>query len=153
MQSFLPTLVLRHYRENLKKCSLKGLEHRSDFCFYSYPNALLPPLNEYIMLDLEAPPLTGDDANYGLLILDSIWRYVPKMKNFVEKNSQPIKRSIPSHFRTAYPRRQDDCFDPTRGLASIEAIYISYLIMGRPTEGLLNDYYWKEQFLQKNNLN
>ncbi len=153
MQSFLPTIVLRHYKENLKKCSLKGLEARADFQFFSYPKAELPPLEEYIMLDLEAPPLTSEDSKYGLLILDSIWRYIPKMKKFVEKGDvQPVKRSIPSHYRTAYPRRQDDCFDPTRGLASIEAIYISYLILGRPIEGLLEGYYWKDIFLEKNNL-
>jgi pre-rRNA-processing protein TSR3 len=61
-------------------------------------------------------------------------------------------RSLPKEFQTAYPRRQNDCPDPKRGLASIEAIFIAYLKMGRKTDGLLDNYYWKESFLTCNRL-
>lgn len=147
MQSFLPTVVLRHKRENLKKCSLRGFESHPDFKFYAYPHCTLPDLSGYIILDLDAPPLMKEDASYGLVLLDSTWRYAEKMLKFVEKRGNLSKRSIPAHFRTAYPRRQDDCSDPTRGLASIEAIYIAHMILGRNTSGLLDGYYWKDQFL------
>jgi pre-rRNA-processing protein TSR3 len=32
-------------------------------------------------------------------------------------------------------------------LASIEAIYVAYQLMGRDTTGLLDLYHWREQFL------
>jgi pre-rRNA-processing protein TSR3 len=44
------TIILRHARENLKKCSLKGLEKRSDFRFFTYPKDLLPEMPDYILL-------------------------------------------------------------------------------------------------------
>lgn len=154
MQSFdltiNPTIIWRHRKENLKKCSLRGLESRKDFQFYSYPNQALPNLSSYIMLSLDAPPLELNDGMYGLLILDATWRYAEDMAKRIEP-TQTIKRSIPSHYRTAYPRKQTECIDPERGLASIEAIYIAYHIFGRDTTGLLDNYYWKDAFLQLNN--
>lgn len=150
MQSAIPTIILRHQRENLKKCSLKGLESRSDCKFYTYPHCILPSLSQYIILTLDAPPLTKWDASHGLFLLDSTWRYVGNMLKFVEKSGELNRRSIPAQFRTAYPRRQDDCKDPTRGLASIEALYIAYRILDRNTDGLLDSYHWKEQFFAIN---
>ena len=150
MQLFPPTVILRHHRENLKKCSLRGLEMRSDFKFYSYPNAQLPDLDGYVLLTLNAPPLTQDDDAKGLFILDATWRYADKMLKFVQNIPGLIPRSIPSHYRTAYPRRQEDCHDPERGLASIEAVYIAYSILRHDTAGLLENYYWKDPFLTKN---
>jgi pre-rRNA-processing protein TSR3 len=152
MQPFPPTLVWRHRRENLKKCSLRGLESRPDFRFFSYPNEILPDLTGYILLDLDAPPLIKEDAHRGLLILDATWRYAETMLRIVNVKPGLVRRSIPLHYRTAYPRRQDDCCDPERGLASIEAVYIAYHILGRDTHGLLDNYYWKEKFLQLNQL-
>lgn len=150
MQTFPPTIVLRHQKENLKKCSLRGLESRSDFQFFTYPHAVLPTLKNYLILKVDAPPLTQDDASFGLFIIDSTWRYAERMLKFVEQKLPLESRSIPSHFRTAYPRYQTDCPDPERGLASIEAIYIAYYLMGRETTGLLSDYYWKDPFIQLN---
>lgn len=152
MPSFPPTVVIRHRLENLKKCSLSGLETRPDFIFISYPYSSLPPLKNYIVLTLNAPPLTQADAAYGLLILDATWRYAMKMFKPLENQPHFFYRSLPLHYRTAYPRRQQDCPDPERGLASIEAIYLSYQLLRRETTGLLDHYYWKEEFLRINPL-
>ncbi len=152
MQSFPPTVVIRHRLENLKKCSLRGLESRSDFIFLTYPYKSLPDLSGYIILAVDAPPLSVDDAKRGLLVLDATWRYAEKMMKPLHQQPQYIYRSLPHHYRTAYPRCQHDCPDPERGLASIEAIYLSYRLMGRSVEGLLDRYYWKEQFLRINQL-
>lgn len=152
MQFFPPTIVLRHRKENLKKCSLRGLESRTDFCFLPYPCAPLPDLSHYVMLDLDAPPLSFADAHHGLFILDATWRYAKVMIRDIDLRFTIEKRSIPNNYRTAYPRRQEDCPDPERGLASLEAIYLSYLILKRETAGLLEGYYWKEQFLEKNGI-
>lgn len=152
MQPFPPTIVIRHRLENLKKCSLRGLESRLDFLFITYPFSSLPDLKNYILLTLDAPPLTAADQEHGLLILDATWRYAAKMFKPFENQPDVLYRSLPAHFRTAYPRRQHDCPDPERGLASIEAIYLSYLLLQRETTGLLDGYYWKEQFLNKNQI-
>lgn len=150
MQSFLPTYILRHRRENLKKCSLRGLESRSDFRFLSYPDSQLPDLSSYILLTLDAPPLQRSDQTFGIFLLDATWRYAEKMLGFVNARATMEKRSIPKGFVTAYPRRQDDCPDPNEGLASVEALYIAYVILGKDPDGLLDLYYWKELFLEKN---
>lgn len=153
MDPYPATVVIRHRLENLKKCSLRGLEERSDFLFITYPYDTLPPLHNYLLLTLNAPPLTEADQSHGLLILDATWRYAAKMVKPLEKQPILIPRSLPAHYRTAYPRRQQDCPDPERGLASLEAIFLCYLILKRETKGLLDNYYWKQQFLNLNQIN
>lgn len=151
MENYLSTIVLRHRKENLKKCSLRNLEQRKDFIFYRYPLLELPSLNEYVMLTLDAPILSERDQDKGLLIIDGTWRYAEKMCRFVEqKEPKIIKRSLPQYFKTAYPRSQEDCSDPQRGLASLEAVFIAYWILKRETKGLLDHYHWKELFLAAN---
>jgi len=144
MLYFPPTIILRHRRENLKKCSLRGLESRNDMVCLTYPTSALPDLKGYCVLSLNAPELTLEDAHLGLFLIDGTWRYAEKMaKSF----TRPFTcRSLPAHVRTAYPRRQLDCPDPERGLASVEALYLAYTILGRNTEGILDHYHWKNQF-------
>lgn len=152
MQPFPPTLIIRHRLENLKKCSLRGLESRSDCLFITYPYKELPPIDNYLILTLSAPPLSPADSSHGLLLVDATWRYAAKMMQPLIDLPNCLYRSLPGHYRTAYPRRQEDCPDPSRGLASIEALFLSYLILGRSTEGLFDNYYWKEDFFKLNGL-
>ncbi len=150
--SFPSTVVLRHRKENLKKCSLTGLESRPDFKFYTYPNQSVGDLNGYIVLSFDGPLLTSKDAGHGLFILDGTWRYAEKMAKSVPSIEQMEKRSLPEGFRTAYPRRQDDCSDAERGLSSIEAIYIAYSILGYDTTGLLDRYHRKDAIIKLNQI-
>ncbi|MBS0654710.1 MAG: DTW domain-containing protein [Verrucomicrobia bacterium] len=149
------TYIIRHTRENLKKCSLRGLEGRPGLTFFSYPECALgketlPPLDNVLLLDLSGRPLTREDSGFGLILLDGTWKLAQKMaKNCKELHGLSC-RSIPAGFQTAYPRCQHDCPDPSQGLASIEALYVAFSILGYPVEGLLDGYYWKEQFLEKN---
>lgn len=152
MQSFPPTLILRHRLENLKKCSLRGLESRPDCVFLTYPRDSLPDLTNFTILSFDGPVLSEEDNSKGLLILDATWRYAAKMAQLIAPTYHINYRSLPVHYRTAYPRKQADCSDPNRGLASIEALYLSYYLLRRPTNGLLDNYYWKDQFLQINQL-
>lgn len=149
----MQTLILRHQRENLKKCSLQGLEGNSEFHFLTYPRNNLPDLSNYILLALDGEPLSSNDSSYSLFLLDATWRYAFKMRAFVEKmaGTKLRTRSIPSGFQTAYPRSQRDCPDPEAGLASIEALYIAFTLTGRNPKALLDHYHWKESFLTKNN--
>ncbi len=55
-----------------------------------------------------------------------------------------------SGFATAYPRVARAGTDPANGLATVEALYIAYRILGRPTEGLLDHYRWAHEFLRRN---
>jgi pre-rRNA-processing protein TSR3 len=144
----LPTVILRHRKENLKKCSLRGLETRKDFIFLTYPIDPLPPLEGYCVLSLDAPPLSEADKDLGLLLIDGTWKYAATMAKHIP-SSLPV-RSLPKLFRTAYPRYQTACPEPEWGLASIEALYAAFVLTARDPEGLLDHYYWKEEFLKLN---
>ncbi|GAB5412027.1 MAG: hypothetical protein ChlgKO_11410 [Chlamydiales bacterium] len=146
MSQEFPTLVWRHRRENLKKCSLRGLETRTDMRFFTYPKSAPPISNNYIILSLDGEPLSEKDK--GLLLLDGTWRLAEKMHTQLPENIP--KRRIPKGFKTAYPRRQEDCNEPDSGLASVEALYIAYTIMGKDPTGLLDHYHWKDLFLERN---
>jgi pre-rRNA-processing protein TSR3 len=145
----LPTIILRHRKENLKKCSLSGLEGRPGLQFLIYPKDPLPDLTSYFLLAVGAPQLTEDDRERGVFLIDATWR----LAELIKRQCPPMQmRSLPSRFRTAYPRKQTECMDPEKGLASIEALYLTHLIVGRPVSGLLDGYYWKDAFLRLNNL-
>ncbi len=150
MSVFPPTLILRHRKENLKKCSLRGLEERSDFLFFTYPKDPLPPLSGYLLLTLDAPPLSIEDHSCGLLLIDATWNYAAIMERQLEQPHLFQKRSLPPSLTTAYPRRQTGCLDPTRGLASIEALFAAYRLLGRETAGLLDHYPWQRRFFDLN---
>lgn len=146
MFRFPPTLILRHRRENLKKCSLRGLEDREDFRFFTYPKDRLPDLSSYVLLTLDAPLLSKDDKDKGLFIIDGTWRYAETMRRQLPQPHQFEMRSLPPTCTTAYPRRQED----GRGLASVEALYVAYCILQKDPAGLLDHYHWKDDFLMSN---
>lgn len=150
--SYRPTIIFRHQRENKKKCSLRGLEGREDFRFYSWPCKEIPYISDYVYLDLNGPELSMEDASHGLIALDATWTLAEKMTRQLQPLLSKLQpRSIPKHFQTAYPRRQTACLDPTRGLATLEALYIAYTLLGRETKGLLDQYHWRNSFLELNN--
>ena len=118
--------------------------------FFTYPKDRLPDLTGYVLLTLDAPPLTCKDVPLGLFLIDGTWRHAQTMVRQLALPHAFSCRSIPSTYITAYPRRQEDCSDPHRGLASVEALYIAYCLLDRPACGLLDGYYWKNAFLEKN---
>lgn len=150
MNFYPPTKIFRHRRETLKKCSLRGIESRSDMLFYPYPLKRIPDVDGYIVLTLDAPLLTREDRKRGLLLLDATWSHAEKMLHAVQAMPGLIYRSLPKDLRTAYPRYQTACSDPDRGLASIEALFAAYTLLERDTAGLLDRYYWKDQFIDLN---
>ena len=145
------TIIIRHPRERLTKCSLRGLETRDDLRFVTFERQATPDLGGRIRLCLNAPPLTLDDADDGLVLVDATWRLAERIERALTTQlAQATPRSIPAGFVTAYPRRQTACPDPTQGLASVEALYVAYRLTGRSTEGLLDDYRWADAFLAQN---
>ena len=144
----LPTIIVRHPKENPKKCSVLPLKGRTDIQFVHYPLKGPLPLDGYIRLAAEGPPLSTTDADCGILLLDGSWRWATAMTRAFE---HVLPRSL-SGYRTAYPRVSRLGTDPDNGLASIEALYLAYHILGRPTEGLLDHYHWAAEFLRANDL-
>ena len=151
MQDFPSTIIYRHKKENKKKCTLEPLRSDPSFIFLNYPSSELEPLTNYFILSLDGPVLSEEDAHMGLLLIDGTWKYAEKMFNHVMQTQKLPTRSLPKHFKTAYPRKQTLCSDPERGLASIEALYIAHSLLKRPTDSLLEHYHWKNDFLRLNN--
>jgi pre-rRNA-processing protein TSR3 len=146
--AYPPTIIIRHPKESPKKCSIIALKGRPDVRILLHPIRKLPPLEGYIRLCEDGPPLTEADRASGILLLDSSWRRVRAMLEGVEQ--LPV-RSLQG-YQTAFPRVSHLGTDPDNGLASVEAIYLAYHILGRPTEGLLDHYRWAEEFLRVNSL-
>jgi pre-rRNA-processing protein TSR3 len=142
------TLIVRHPNENPRKCSVLPLKGRRDLAFLTYPVRQRPPLEGYVRLAAEGPPLTAEDAVCGLLLLDGSWRWAGEMTRAF-RDVPP--RSLQG-YRTAYPRVSKHGTDPDNGLASVEALFLAYHLLGRPTEGLLDHYRWQDEFLRLNAL-
>lgn len=144
----MTTAIIRHRRENLKKCSLTGLEKRDGLCFYTYPVDALPDFQGFLLLKIGAPPLSKADAGRNLLLIDGTWR----LAQIIEKQIPQLleARSLPLGFLTAYPRKQTHCPDPASGLSSLEALYLAHRILGRSHSDLLDRYHWKSRFLEMN---
>ena len=140
----IETVIIRHIKENFKKCSLTPLESRSQFLFLTSNHTIYDGTN-HILLTVDAPVLKAEDKG-PLLLLDATWKLLPEVAACVI--GKPIYRSLPKDIITAYPRRSADGSDPNGGLASIEALFIAKLIMGERDESLLDQYYWKELFLK-----
>ncbi len=140
------TIIVRHPRERPSKCSVYPLRGRPDLIFLDYPPEQMPDLAGYIRLAPEGPPLSAADAACGLLILDGSWRWAEVM---TRRFAHVPPRSLRG-YRTAYPRVSKLYADPAEGLATVEALYLAYHLLGRRTEGLLEHYRWRDAFLQLN---
>jgi pre-rRNA-processing protein TSR3 len=147
-ETYPPTVIVRHSHENPRKCSVLPLRGRADLVFLNYPVRDRPPLDAYVRLAAEGPPLTAADAGKGLLLLDGSWRWAAAMtRDFADVPPRSL-----SGWKTAYPRASKQGTDPDNGLASVEALFLAYHILGRPTAGLLDHYRWAAAFLRENHL-
>src|SRR5208282_570277 len=132
-QSHLPTVIVRHSKENPRKCSILPLRGRPGIVILGYPVNPMPDFAAYIRLADEGPELSPADAQCGLLLLDGSWRRAAAMTQAFQ---HVPPRSLHG-YQTAYPRVSKQGTDPAHGLASVEALYIAHRMLGRPTEGLL----------------
>ncbi len=140
------TIVVVHRRENRKKCSVEPLRGRSDFEFWTYPEEESVLGAGYVRLGIGGPVLSAADRDCGLLVIDGTWRLAERME---KKYAHVPVRSLPN-WKTAYPRVSKVFDDPVDGLATIEAIYLAYKLLGRDTTGLLDQYRWSTEFLRRN---
>jgi pre-rRNA-processing protein TSR3 len=141
-------VIVRHPKENPRKCSILPLKGRADLVFLTYPVRERLELGNYVRLAAEGPALTVEDEERGLLLLDGSWRWAEAMTRDFE---HVPPRSL-SSYHTAYPRVSKRGTDPGNGLATVEALYVAYHVLGRPTQGLLDHYRWADEFLRRNRL-
>jgi pre-rRNA-processing protein TSR3 len=143
-------VIVVHPKERRSKCTILPLRGRPGLRFArSTSLAATGPIDQYVRLDVKGPPLSAADANRGLLLLDGTWRWVEDLATpFGHLETRSIAGVL-----TAYPRGAAIGELPEGGLATIEALYAAYQIVGRSTEGLLDTYHWAGQFLQLNGWN
>lgn len=146
--SYPVTVIVRHPRENPRKCSILPLRDRPDLSIRTYPVQQPLDLRDYVRLAAEGPELTADDVGRGLLLLDGSWRWAGAMtRDFCDVPPRSL-----SGWQTAYPRVSKLGTDPDNGLATVEALYLAHHLLGRPTAGLLVHYRWGAEFLARNRL-
>jgi len=141
-----PSILLIHPKERRSKCSLEPLRGRPDLRFIDFDPKCSLDLTGYVRLNVSGEPLSAADSNCGILLIDGSWRHAERMQ---ARFTDVPARSLPG-YRTAYPRTSKLFRDPPDGLASIEALYIAYHLLGRFTEGLLDSYLWRDKFLEMN---
>ena len=163
-------VIVRHPKERRSKCSLQPLRTLPGFTFYNARPSFTYDATGHLLLAMGAPVISPadawleDDEPVGdlppadltvdaagrrirpVLLLDSTWRLLPGMRNKIQ--GQVLERSLPSTLRTAYPRISKMTEDPEEGLASIEALYAALYLLGFNEPSLLDQYLWKEPFLQ-----
>ena len=171
-----PILILQHYKENLRKCSLShirrlpGVEFRRLKIEGRIPQ--FPGLRG-LVLAVHAPLLSANDAEVfrsnaeaSLIVLDGTWAKVDALvRNIRAADREEVVdetairdgrlgalwfRSLPSELATAYPRKSKIFPDPETGLASIEALVAALEILDCPARDLLDGYRWGQEFLDKN---
>ncbi len=142
------TIIVRHPKENPKKCSVLPLKGRRDLSFVHYPVKSPLPLDGYIRLAADGPALSAADSECGILLLDGSWRWAAAMTRAFE--NVPARSLL--GYQSAYPRVSKLGTDPDNGLASVEALFLAYHILGRPAEGLLDHYRWAADFLRLNQI-
>jgi pre-rRNA-processing protein TSR3 len=135
-----------HPKENRAKCSLEPLRGREGFEFWPFKSINQRVPAGYVRLSVEGPALSPADAASGILLIDATWRHASPMNQHF---AYVPARSL-AGFRTAYPRTSKLFEDPAEGLASIEALFIAHKILGRPTSGLLDGFFWRDKFLELN---
>ena len=140
-----PISIIRHPKERRSKCSLTPLEGRKDLSYYKARDGWSFDVTGFTVLALGGQELSADDAGRPLLLLDSTWRLLPQLEACLR--GEGVRRTLPA-VATAYPRVSKIAEDPYGGLASVEALYFAKLLLGERDDSLLNDYYWRETFIE-----
>lgn len=140
-----PVTVIRHPKERRSKCSLTSLEGRDDICFKRAHREWTFDITGFTVLVLGAPVLSMKDVGRPLLLLDSTWRLLPQLNACLVGDG--VYRTLPE-VPSAYPRISKLAEDPTGGLASVEALFLAKVLLGERDNTLLENYYWRSNFLE-----
>lgn len=140
-------LILRDPRESWKRCSLAPLREMPGVRFVAYKPELELEASGRILLEPGAPVLERGEPARELLLLDSSWRRLPKLRAAVR--GEVVPRSLPP-IATAYPRKSRTFPDPEVGLASVEALFAARALLGDWDPELLDGYPFREAFFAAN---
>jgi len=146
MEKLPNIVVVRHPRENIKKCSLRFLHNRENFTFLKATDKFSYDATDHILLEIDAPVISPVDLGKPILLLDSTWALLPKIRAKITGNYIP--RSLPNSIKTAYPRQSKLFSDPNCGLATLEALYSALCLMGINDPSILDNYHFKDSFLK-----
>ena len=140
-------LIYRDPRESKAKCSLTPLRGLAGVTFVDYRHDRRVEVGRRVLLHPEGEELTAEDAGEDLLLVDCSWRRVDRL--LAQVDGELVRRRLP-HLVTAYPRKSKTFEDPTTGLASVEALFAATRILGSPRPDFLDQYRWREPFLELN---
>ena len=140
-------LILRDPSESSAKCSLTPIRGAAGVRFVSWRPGLVLEVGRRILLDPAGAELEPGDRGLDLLVLDSSWRKLERLRRSLR--GELVPRRLPA-LVTAYPRRSKTFADPAEGLASIEALYAATVLLGAPRADLLAAYRWRDEFLRAN---
>lgn len=143
----VPTTVLRHPKERMSKNTLAPLRDHPDLTFLMAAPGFQFDATGFTLLVVGAEPLTPDDADRPLLLLDATWRLVVQLQKGL--TGQPSPRSLPTTLRGAHPRRNRQGNDPEHGLCSVEALYTAQRLLGEDHPELLEHYHFRDAFLKQ----
>lgn len=140
--------------ENPRKCTIQPLRGRADFTFrYFSGNNAIEPFKAACLLHIDGECLSKIPRGSlpSLSLIDCTWKKVPGVLQRLQK---PLPRLVrmPDGFVTAYARKNKQGLDPDGGLATIEALFIAAAFMGTWDPTLLDTYYFKNEFLELNDL-
>jgi hypothetical protein len=138
-----------------KKCTLFPLRGRSDFSFrtrhnpgeFSNNSILLFPDGEPLTLDVmaEIKNHAAKISKLEIVLIDSRWKKTKGVLDLLP----PIRKVSLEGFTTGAVRKDPP---PNGCLASVEALYLTSKIFGKPDITLLDDYHFKERFFEINRI-
>jgi len=144
-----PIVVIRHSRVNKRQCSLTPLEGREDLEFHTEGCIGKLDLNGSVLLHPDGEPLTGADKGKRIVLADACWKKAMKIVAQIEEGYAVERRGI-TGFSTAFPRTNGLKGDPINGMRSCECLFVIKLILGERDDSLLDGYYFKDVFLERN---
>lgn len=143
--------IIVDHGETANKCTIMPLQYRHDFRLLL--GRVKGPLTADILLHHEGIPLDQFQRELRTVhtvgVIDCVWRRLDPILEYLDKPLPPWV-SIPCGFETAYPRRSKKDFDPSGGLATIEAIFIAAAFLGHWDESLFREYFFADEFLRIN---
>lgn len=147
-----------------KKCTLYPLRGRDDFSFRTRKNPgnfrsnsilLFPgsePLTSELVAEIRGP--LGEngfkkghptEAELEIVLIDSRWK---KVKGVLD-SLPPLRRVSLEGYETGAVRREPP---PAGGLASVEALYLTSQLFGKPDPTLLAHYHFRKRFFDINGI-
>ena len=128
------------------RCSVIPLIGRPDISIVYRPDFDTTDFSGMTLLHPEGEVRTIR-SDERILLVDSNWTMAKRLYNRLATKYPTMKRVAFHNVESAYPWKGSTC--PSNSLASVEALYLASLLMGRSDESLLAHYYFREQFLEK----